>query len=287
MTANLKENIRAIKSVLAAEDILVYAFHTGDGTECAIVYTDGMVDKAILGDLAARPLSKLKASDAPVSARAEEGVEAAKQEQDEEGGKEPPQEENAAKQTSQKSSDAQTQGNRAAGQASQGESDAQSQKSESPTAQTKESQNGNREEANAAKGKTSDQESAPSAGGTFKNAQSGEKKAGLTLEEVKQAILFPELKEETELANVFQEVLDGNSLLIVDGLETGLIVGAKMLPARAVMEPPTDIAVKGPREGFIEDIKTNMALLRKRLKTPGLKFELTKVSRMYSYTDAS
>ena len=138
MTANLKENIRAIKSVLAAEDILVYAFHTGDGTECAIVYTDGMVDKAILGDLAARPLSKLKASDAPVSARAEEGVEAAKQEQDEEGGKEPPQEENAAKQTSQKSSDAQTQGNRAAGQASQGESDAQSQKSESPTAQTKE-----------------------------------------------------------------------------------------------------------------------------------------------------
>ena len=279
MTANLKENIRAIKSVLAAEDILVYAFHTGDGTECAIVYTDGMVDKAILGDLAARPLSKLKASDAPVSARAEEGVEAAKQEQDEEGGKEPPQEENAAKQTSQKSSDAQTQGNRAAGQASQGESDAQSQQSESPTAQTKEPQNGNREEANAAKGKTSDQESAPSAGGTSKNAQSGEKKAGLTLEEVKQAILFPELKEETELANVFQEVLDGNSLLIVDGLETGLIVGAKMLPARAVMEPPTDIAVKGPREGFIEDIKTNMALLRKRLKTPGLKFELTKVGK--------
>lgn len=261
MTANLKENIRAIKSVLAAEDILVYAFHTGDGTECAIVYTDGMVDKAILGDLAARPLSKLKASDAPVSARAEEGVEAAKQEQDEEGVKEPPQEENAAKQTSQKSSDA------------------QSQKSESPTAQTKEPKNGNREEANAAKGKTSDQESAPSAGGTSKNAQSGEKKTGLTLEEVKQAILFPELKEETELANVFQEVLDGNSLLIVDGLETGLIVGAKMLPARAVMEPPTDIAVKGPREGFIEDIKTNMALLRKRLKTPGLQFELTKVGK--------
>lgn len=261
LTANLKENIRAIKSVLAAEDILVYAFHTGDGTECAIVYTDGMVDKAILGDLAARPLSKLKASDAPVSARAEEGVEAAKQEQDEEGVKEPPQEENAAKQTSQKSSDA------------------QSQKSESPTAQTKEPKNGNREEANAAKGKTSDQESAPSAGGTSKNAQSGEKKTGLTLEEVKQAILFPELKEETELANVFQEVLDGNSLLIVDGLETGLIVGAKMLPARAVMEPPTDIAVKGPREGFIEDIKTNMALLRKRLKTPGLQFELTKVGK--------
>lgn len=141
LTKKLKDNIEGVKSVLSAKDILVYEFLTGDGTECAIVYTDGMVDKALLGDLAARPLSKL----------------------------------------------------------------------------------------------------------TPEN-----KEKGFTLEEVKQTLLFPELKEETQLQNIFAEVLDGNSLLLVDGLETGLIVGAKLLPARAVMEPPTDIAVKGPREGFIE-----------------------------------
>ena len=168
LTKKLKDNIEGVKSVLSAKDILVYEFLTGDGTECAIVYTDGMVDKALLGDLAARPLSKL----------------------------------------------------------------------------------------------------------TPEN-----KEKGFTLEEVKQTLLFPELKEETQLQNIFAEVLDGNSLLLVDGLETGLIVGAKLLPARAVMEPPTDIAVKGPREGFIEDIKTNMALLRKRLKTPDLKFELQKAGK--------
>lgn len=186
LTANLKENIRAIKSVLAAEDILVYTFRTGDDTECAVVYTDGMTDKALLGDLAARPLSKLNASDVPLSLSAKKDV-----------------------------------------------------------------------------GKT-------------KNKAI---KSALTLEKVKQAILFPELKEETELTNVFREILDGNSLLIVDGLETGLIVGAKTLPVRAVAEPPTDIAVKGPREGFIEDVKTNMTLLRKRLKTPALKFELIKAGK--------
>ena len=168
LTKKLKDNIEGVKSVLSAEDILVYGFLTGDGTECAIVYTDGMVDKALLGDLAARPLSKL----------------------------------------------------------------------------------------------------------TPEN-----KEKGFTPEEVKQTLLFPELKEETQLQNIFAEVLDGNSLLLVDGLETGLIVGAKLLPTRAVMEPPTDIAVKGPREGFIEDIKTNMALLRKRLKTPDLKFELQKAGK--------
>ena len=168
LTKKLKDNIEGVKAVLSAEDILVYGFLTGDGTECAIVYTDGMVDKALLGDLAARPLSKL----------------------------------------------------------------------------------------------------------TPEN-----KEKGFTPEEVKQTLLFPELKEETQLQNIFAEVLDGNSLLLVDGLETGLIVGAKLLPVRTVMEPPTDIAVKGPREGFIEDIKTNMALLRKRLKTPDLKFELQKAGK--------
>ena len=59
LTKKLKDNIEGVKSVLSAKDILVYEFLTGDGTECAIVYTDGMVDKALLGDLAARPLSKL------------------------------------------------------------------------------------------------------------------------------------------------------------------------------------------------------------------------------------
>jgi spore germination protein KA len=45
------------------------------------------------------------------------------------------------------------------------------------------------------------------------------------------------------------------------------------------MEPPTDVAVKGPREGFVEDVKTNMALLRKRFKTPDLRFETLRVGK--------
>ena len=59
----------------------------------------------------------------------------------------------------------------------------------------------------------------------------------------------------------------------------GFIVGAKLLPCRSVIEPPTDIAVKGPREGFIEDVKTNMGLVRKRLKTPDLRFETLRVGK--------
>ena len=49
---------------------------------------------------------------------------------------------------------------------------------------------------------------------------------------------------------------------------------------RAVSEPQTAIAVKGPREGFIEDIKTNMGLVRRRLKTPALRFRTLTMGKL-------
>lgn len=100
-----------------------------------------------------------------------------------------------------------------------------------------------------------------------------------SLQEIEDNLLFPERKEETSPAALAKEVLDGNALLLCDGLDAGIIVGVKSPPARAVVEPPTSVAVKGPREGFVEDIKINMGLIRKRLKAPELRFETVKVGR--------
>ena len=55
----LQKNLTEIKKRLPSEDILSYAFETVDKTACAIVYADGIVNKQLLGDLIARPLSKL------------------------------------------------------------------------------------------------------------------------------------------------------------------------------------------------------------------------------------
>lgn len=98
-------------------------------------------------------------------------------------------------------------------------------------------------------------------------------------EKVQTTARFPELKTAETLDDILPEILDGNTLLLVDGIDVGFIAGAKLLPVRAVIEPPTDVAVKGPREGFIEDIKTNMTLVRKRLKTPDLRFQTLRVGK--------
>ena len=56
---NLQENLSLLKESLPAEDILTYSFRTKDGVECAIIYADGMVNKQLLGELVARPLTRL------------------------------------------------------------------------------------------------------------------------------------------------------------------------------------------------------------------------------------
>ena len=104
-------------------------------------------------------------------------------------------------------------------------------------------------------------------------------KVALNANEVAQLLLFPEVKELEKTADAQQEILDGNTVLLIDGLSSALMIGAKLLPVRAVTEPPTDVAVKGPREGFIEDVKVNMTLLRKRLKTPDLQLKISRLGK--------
>lgn len=179
LSKNLQSNLQTVKSVLVSEDILTYHFTTADGVDCALVYADGMVNKELLAQLVAKPLSALLLN----------------------------------------------------------------------------KKNGGR--------------------GALSEKQGDHTPDERILENTR----FPELKEKTLLQDIVKEVLDGNTLLLVDGFSTGFIVGAKLIPVRAVIEPPTGVAVKGPREGFIEDVKTNMALVRKRLKSPDLRFETVRVGK--------
>lgn len=102
---------------------------------------------------------------------------------------------------------------------------------------------------------------------------------GKTAEEVGKKLAFPELRKEKSLDKLTEEILAGNPVLLWEGADEGIIVGTKKVFVRAVAEPPTDVTIKGPREGFIEDIKVNTSLVRRRFKTGELKIEFLKVGR--------
>ncbi len=100
-----------------------------------------------------------------------------------------------------------------------------------------------------------------------------------TAEEIGKNITSPELRLQKELKKLAEEVLAGNPVLLWEGMDEGIVVGTKKVFVRAIAEPSTDVAVKGPREGFIEDVKINTSLVRRRLKTGELRIENLEVGR--------
>lgn len=97
-----------------------------------------------------------------------------------------------------------------------------------------------------------------------KNAQSAD-------DVFKRLALGANVKKEPNFDAVVQDFFNGFTLVFVEGDETCIAVDTRTALGRSVAEPPTSVVMRGPREGFIEDIKANVTLLRKRLKTPNFK----------------
>lgn len=159
----LEKNIKSVKDILTSQDILVFEFSAESGKKFAVIYADGIADKALIGELVVKPL---------------------------------------------------------------------------------------------------------------KHAQEQ-----CDLNAVKQLLASPEVKDGKKIQDAVKEVSDGNVALFVDGEKDFIIIGLKNPPGRTVAEPPTQVAVHGPREGFIEDIKTNLGLIRKRIKSENLQIKTIKAGK--------
>lgn len=61
-------------------------------------------------------------------------------------------------------------------------------------------------------------------------------------------------------------LLHGESILMVDGVETAAVIDVRQYPARSVEEPENDRVLRGPRDGFGEVLVSNMALIRRRIR---------------------
>lgn len=59
-------------------------------------------------------------------------------------------------------------------------------------------------------------------------------------------------------------------VLIFTPTENVFAIELRQIPQRTPEDPATETSIRGPRDGFVEDLSTNIALIRKRLKTPTL-----------------
>lgn len=81
------------------------------------------------------------------------------------------------------------------------------------------------------------------------------------------------------MSAVIKKVLMGMSAMFVEGDRSVLIMDTRSYPVRSPEEPSLERVVRGSRDGFTETLLTNVALVRRRIRDPGLKFELMQVGR--------
>ncbi|WP_342554157.1 spore germination protein [Paenibacillus sp. FSL R7-0652] len=83
-----------------------------------------------------------------------------------------------------------------------------------------------------------------------------------------------------DMDDVMNSMLAGDIILLLEGSSRGLKIGAAGWEDRPVGEPVSQTVVRGPMEGFTENMRTNTALIRKRIRDPHLWIEEREIGRV-------
>lgn len=91
------------------------------------------------------------------------------------------------------------------------------------------------------------------------------------LTDIRKHIAVASIKPRDTVAHIVEEIAAGNPVLLMDRHNTALALGLSDWEQRSIEEPAAESVVRGPREGFVESLRTNTAMVRRKLKTPKLK----------------
>lgn len=76
---------------------------------------------------------------------------------------------------------------------------------------------------------------------------------------------------------IIRNVLSGTTCLFIEGYEACIVIDCRTYPARSVEEPDKDKSLRGSRDGFVETIVFNTALMRRRIRDPHLVMSMKEV----------
>jgi spore germination protein len=86
-----------------------------------------------------------------------------------------------------------------------------------------------------------------------------------------------DFKEVDYIEEALIAILSGETALFIDGYDKSIIVATRSWPARGPSEPTAETVIRGPRDGFVETIRFNTALVRRRIRDPRFKVKQTQV----------
>lgn len=88
------------------------------------------------------------------------------------------------------------------------------------------------------------------------------------------------VRTENRLSTINQAIADGSVIVLVDGQSQSLVADVSKFPGRSIEPSQVEPSIQGPQEAFVENLETNLALIRKRLRTPRLKAQAMRIGQV-------
>lgn len=85
-------------------------------------------------------------------------------------------------------------------------------------------------------------------------------------------IIASDNRKTSDMDEIVGYLLYGNTIMLVDGVDEAILICTKEWHQRTITEPEAERVVRGPKEGFIESIDINYTLIRRKIRSPDLKF---------------
>lgn len=90
----------------------------------------------------------------------------------------------------------------------------------------------------------------------------------------KKATPYVEVDLKNQWEDIIYNILSGVFALFVDGYDRCILIDSRTYPARGVDEPDKDKTLRGSKDGFVETVVFNTALIRRRIRSPKLRMEM-------------
>lgn len=107
----------------------------------------------------------------------------------------------------------------------------------------------------------------------FMGIQEGELPKTLDLF-AKKYVPYIEVTLEDQYDIIMNNILTGVIVFFLDGYDQALLIDARTYPSRSVTEPEKDRSIRGSKDGFVETIVNNTALIRRRIRSKELRMEM-------------
>ncbi|NDI35817.1 spore germination protein [Chengkuizengella sediminis] len=101
-----------------------------------------------------------------------------------------------------------------------------------------------------------------------------------SIKEMKTSVIpFSPTHESDNMGDFLLQILSGDMGILIENQKTGITIGISDADIRSISEPVNEATIRGPREGFIEDLRINTSMITRKIKNPHLKVKKYQIGR--------